>query len=159
IHIAGTNGKGSVAAALESVLRESGYRTGLYTSPHLTDVRERVAVNGVPLVQGVTVIADQVLEAEKRTKCPLTYFEFLTAIAFQSFAAKKVDIALIECGLGGYWDATNVITAPLISIISSIGLDHTKWLGSTEYQIASQKAGIIKKGGCVISGVSGTGQR
>jgi len=102
-----------VAAALESVLRACGYRTGLYTSPHLLDLRERVQIAGIPFVHGFTHVADEVLRAEGRAKCPLTYFELLTAIAFQSFAFKKVDIAIIECGLGGLWDATNVLKAPL----------------------------------------------
>jgi dihydrofolate synthase/folylpolyglutamate synthase len=158
IHIAGTNGKGSVAAGLESVLRASGYRTGLYTSPHLIDLRERVKIDGSALLEGFVLIALQVLAAENKAKAPLTYFELLTAIAFQAFAAKKVDIAIIECGLGGLWDATNVLKQPLVSVITSIGLDHTEWLGKTETQIASQKAGIIKERGCVISGVRGPGR-
>jgi dihydrofolate synthase/folylpolyglutamate synthase len=155
IHIAGTNGKGSVAAALESVLRASGYQTGLYTSPHLLDLRERVKIDGIPLRRGYTQIADRVRQAENRAKCPLTYFELLTAIAFESFAARRVDIAIVECGLGGLWDATNVIKRPDLSIISSVGLDHTEWLGSNVHQIAAQKAGIIRKEGCIISGVTG----
>jgi dihydrofolate synthase/folylpolyglutamate synthase len=120
LHIAGTNGKGSVAAALESVLRANRYRTGLYTSPHLLDLRERVMIAGAPLLRGFTVIAEQVLHAEKR--------------------------------------ATNVIKKPLLSIITSLGLDHTEWLGQTEFQIASQKSGIIKQGAIVISGVRGKGR-
>ncbi len=155
IHIAGTNGKGSVAAALESVLRANGYRTGLYTSPHLIDLRERVKINGSSLVRGFTQMAQDVFHAEKRARTPLTYFELLTAIAFQSFAAQKVDIAIIECGLGGLWDATNVLKQPLLSLITSVGLDHTEWLGQDEFQIAAQKAGIIKSRGCVVSGVRG----
>ena len=131
ILIAGTNGKGSVAASLESVLRASGYRTGLYTSPHLTDIRERIAIRGLAFHRGFAQIASQVLAAEKRAQCSLTYFELLTAIAFQSFALKKVQIAIIECGLGGQWDATNVVKKPLLSIITSVGLDHTEWLGHT----------------------------
>src|SRR5690242_14399588 len=123
IHIAGTNGKGSVAAALESVLRASGYSTGMYTSPHLVDLCERVAIGGVPFVHGFTAVAEQVLRAETKAKTRLTYFELLTAIAFQAFAARKVNIAIVECGLGGFWDATNVIEHPLASVITSIGLD------------------------------------
>jgi dihydrofolate synthase/folylpolyglutamate synthase len=159
ILIAGTNGKGSVAASLESVLRASGYRTGLYTSPHLTDIRERISLGGIPFHRGMARIASQVLEAEKRTGCSLTYFEYLTAIAFQSFAARTVQIAVIECGLGGQWDATNVVKKPLLSIITNVGLDHTEWLGKTESQIAVQKAGVIRNHGCVISGVRGTPRR
>jgi dihydrofolate synthase/folylpolyglutamate synthase len=155
IHIAGTNGKGSVAAALESVLRASGYRTGLYTSPHLIDLRERIKINGSPMVQGFTSIAQDIFQTEKRAHLSLTYFELLTAIAFQSFRVQGVDISIVECGLGGQWDATNVLAHPLLSIITSIGLDHTEWLGKNELKIAAQKAGIIKPGTFVISGVRG----
>ena len=158
IHIAGTNGKGSVAAALESVLRACGYRTGLYTSPHLLDLRERIQVNGTPVMEDFCVIAGEVLRAERRARAPLTYFELLTAIAFQSFARMKVDIGIIECGLGGLWDATNVLHDPLASIITSIGLDHVEWLGETESEIAAQKAGIIREHGYAISGVRGAGR-
>jgi dihydrofolate synthase/folylpolyglutamate synthase len=158
IHIAGTNGKGSVAAALESVLRACGYRTGLYTSPHLLDLRERIQVNGRPVIDDFCSIADDVLQAEKRARAPLTYFELLTAIAFQCFARMKIDIGIVECGLGGLWDATNVLNQPLASLITSIGLDHVEWLGKNEFEIASQKAGIIKKHGYAISGVRGKGR-
>ncbi len=157
VHIAGTNGKGSVGAALESVLRANAYRTGLYTSPHLIDIRERIAIAGSSFHRGFTSVAEEVLAAEKRARSTLTYFELLTAIAFQTFAVKKVDIAVVECGLGGLWDATNVVRKTILSIITSIGLDHTEWLGQSEYQIAAQKAGIIKAKSCVISGVRGAG--
>ncbi len=157
IHIAGTNGKGSVAAALESVLRSCGYRTGLYTSPHLMDLRERVKIDGESLVDGFAESAEDVLTAERRSQAPLTYFELLTAIAFHSFAQKHVDVAIVECGLGGLWDATNVMEKPLMSIITSIGLDHMEWLGDDERSIALQKAGIIRPKGVVISGVRGPG--
>jgi len=158
IHIAGTNGKGSVAAALESVLRACGYRTGLYTSPHLLDLRERIRVDGLPLGPDFTAAAEAVLRGEKRARAPLTYFEFLTAMAFWSFSQRQVDIGIVECGLGGLWDATNVLESPLASIITSVGLDHTGWLGPRERDIAVQKAGIIKKGGYVVSGVRGPGR-
>ena len=158
IHIAGTNGKGSVAAGLESVLRACGYRTGLYTSPHLVDLRERVQVNGRPLVDGFMQAAEMVLKAEKRAATSLTYFEVVTAIAFYAFAKQKIEIGIIECGLGGLWDATNVLPQPLLSVITSVGLDHTEWLGRNEFEIATQKAGIIKSRGCVISGVRGQGR-
>jgi len=159
LHMAGTNGKGSVAAALESVLRASGYRTGLYTSPHLVDLRERVRVDGEPVVDDFTAIAGDVLKAEKKARAPLTYFEFLTAIAFQAFARKKVDIGIIECGMGGLWDATNMLSHPLASLLTTVGLDHMEWLGKDERRIARQKAGIIKTHGYVISGVRGPGQK
>lgn len=158
IHIAGTNGKGSVAAALESALRASGYRTGLYTSPHLRDLRERIQIDGSPYVHGFSAVADDVLAAEKRARSPLTYFELLTAMAFRAFAKMNVDIGIVECGMGGLWDATNVLRSPLASVITSVGLDHTEWLGRDEYSIAAQKAGIIKPGGYAISGVRGPGK-
>lgn len=158
VHIAGTNGKGSVAAGLESVLRASGYRTALYTSPHLIDLRERIQIGGLPLLDGFLPIAEEVLAAEKEAKTSLTYFELVTAIAFQSFAKSKVQIAVIECGLGGLWDATNMMKNPLVSLITSVGLDHTQWLGQNEYEIATQKAGIIKQNGTVVSGVRGQGR-
>jgi dihydrofolate synthase/folylpolyglutamate synthase len=158
VHIAGTNGKGSVAAGLESVLRAGGYRTGLYTSPHLVDLRERIQVNGKPVHKGFTAIAQDVIDAEMRARTPLTHFEFLTAVAFLTFARQKIDIAIIECGLGGLWDATNVLSHPLASIITSIGLDHMEWLGNDERAITKQKSGIIKAHGYVISGVRGIGK-
>jgi dihydrofolate synthase / folylpolyglutamate synthase len=159
IHIAGTNGKGSVAAALESSLRACGYSTGLYTSPHLIDLRERIRLSGREVRQELVSAATQVLHAERSTQVKLTYFEFLTATAFLVFTMAKVDIAIIECGLGGKWDATNTLKAPLLSIITSIQLDHTDYLGKTLSQIARQKAGIIKKGRPVISGVFQEGKR
>jgi dihydrofolate synthase / folylpolyglutamate synthase len=156
IHVAGTNGKGSVVASLESVLRTAGYRTGLYTSPHLHSVCERIQVNGRPIDQeSFVALARDVLRAERRTKTPLTYFEFLTALAFLAFRQLRIDIAILETGLGGLWDATNVITKPLAAVITSIGLDHTQWLGTTEVAIARQKAGIIKSRTPVIAGAEG----
>jgi dihydrofolate synthase / folylpolyglutamate synthase len=156
VHIAGTNGKGSVAAALESVLRESGYRTGLYTSPHLWDVRERIQIDREPVsVTQFWQMAKRVLDAETQSKIRLTYFEFLTAVAFLVFAAAKPDIVILEAGMGGRWDATNVVKQPVVSIITSIGLDHTEWLGKTETAIAREKAGIAKPGVPLISGVLG----
>ena len=158
VHVAGTNGKGSVAKGLESVLRAGGYRTGLYTSPHLVDLRERIQVNGKPVIQDFLKIAQDVMKAEKKARTPLTHFELLTAMSFLTFARQKVDIAIVECGLGGLWDATNVLAHPMASIITSIGLDHMEWLGKNERAIAAQKAGIIKAHGYVISGVRGSGQ-
>lgn len=155
IHVAGTNGKGSVSASLADVLQEAGYSVGLYTSPHLIDVCERIQVNRIPIKRGFGSIYQNVVLAEKKAKTRLTHFEFLTAMAFCVFAREGVDVAVIECGLGGLWDATNVIASPLLSIITSIGLDHMQWLGKTEAEIAAQKAGIIKRGRPVISGVRG----
>jgi dihydrofolate synthase/folylpolyglutamate synthase len=142
IHIAGTNGKGSTAAMLSSVLTASGYKTGLYTSPHLVSFNERIRVNGKK-------ISDRVVEEyTKMLKLPIlktraTFFEATTAMAFQYFADQKVDIAVIEAGLGGRYDATNIIH-PQVSIITSIALEHTEHLGTTIEQIAYQKGGIVK---------------
>jgi dihydrofolate synthase / folylpolyglutamate synthase len=156
IHVAGTNGKGSVVASLESILRTAGYRTGLYTSPHLHNVCERVQVNGRPIDQESFVsLAREVLRAETQTKTRLTYFEFLTSLAFLAFRRLRIDVAILETGLGGLWDATNVIAKPLVTVITSIGLDHTQWLGETEAEIARQKAGIIKSRTPIVSGAEG----
>jgi dihydrofolate synthase / folylpolyglutamate synthase len=158
VHIAGTNGKGSVAASTESILRTSGYRTGLYTSPHLVDLRERIRVDGLPVGQEFARGAEDIFSAERRVNVSLTHFEFLTALAFWIFVQRKVDVSIIECGMGGRWDATNVLKQPRVSVITSIGLDHTAWLGKTKRLIAFQKAGIIKACGCVVSGVEGPGR-
>ncbi len=144
IHVAGTNGKGSVAAVLHSVLCESGYKAGLYTSPHLVDFRERIRV-GRELVEK-NFIYDFVEELRKEIdEKHYTFFEVTTAMAFEYLAQKKVDLAIIETGLGGRLDATNMIK-PLISIITNIGREHTKQLGNAIAQIAREKAGIIKHG-------------
>lgn len=159
VHIAGTNGKGSVAASLEAVLRASGYRTGLYTSPHLADVTERIQIAGRPISRALfAALAEKVFQAETACRRRLTYFEFLTAIAFLAFARRKVGLAVVECGLGGLWDATNVIERPLAAILTSIGIDHAQWLGRTEEAIALQKAGIIKPSVPLVSGVRGPGR-
>ncbi len=159
LHIAGTNGKGSVAAFLESVLRNSGYRTGLTISPHLMDIHERIQINREPISPtDFSRLARRLKNAEKITKTRLTYFEFFIAAAFLAFEHFKVDIAIVECGMGGLWDATNVLSRTEVSLITSIGLDHTHWLGKTEAAIVEQKAGIIKSGGLVISGVRGQGR-
>jgi dihydrofolate synthase / folylpolyglutamate synthase len=156
IHVAGTNGKGSVVSSLEAVYRRSGVRTGLYTSPHLIDVRERIRVAGEPIAKvSFERFARDILHEEQRTGVQLTYFEFLTVLAFLAFRASGVELAVIETGLGGLWDATNVLRRPLACVITSIGLDHTEWLGKTRTVIAAQKAGIIKPGVPTISGVQG----
>lgn len=152
IHVAGTNGKGSVCAMLESVLRASGFKTGLYTSPHLTDFSERFRINGrsiseVKLERYIEMMED----ADSSIDCrPATFFEISTAIAYQSFADETVDIAIIETGMGGRWDATNVVI-PLLSVITHIDIDHTNFLGDTIEEIAAEKAGIIKPGRPVVS--------
>ena len=156
IHIAGTNGKGSVAACLESVLRKAGYRTGLYISPHLQDVRERIQLQGLPIsISRFWEIAQSVLDAEHKAKMKLTYFEFLTVMAFVAFTKDSTDIAVVETGMGGRWDATNVVKQPLLTIITSIGLDHTQWLGKTLQAVAREKAGILKSECPLVLGAIG----
>jgi dihydrofolate synthase / folylpolyglutamate synthase len=144
IHVAGTNGKGSVCAMLASIFRSAGFRVGLYTSPHLVDFSERIRVDGEPIgEERLALYAHEMLPAIERIGC--TFFEGTTAMGFRCFAEEKVDIAIIETGMGGRLDATNVLR-PLASAITSISLDHTKHLGDTLEAIASEKAGIIKQG-------------
>lgn len=154
IHIAGTNGKGSVAAMLAAMLREAGWRTGLYTSPHLVRLGERVQVNGQAMTE--TELTDAVaalrpVVAALASEVQPTYFEFMTGLAFRHFAARHCDIAVIETGVGGRLDATNVVL-PELSVITSIGLDHAEILGDTLEKIAAEKAGIIKPGRPVVLG-------
>lgn len=150
IHVAGTNGKGSVSHMLASVLQTSGYKVGLYTSPHLKDFRERIKINGehIPKTSVVDFISlhKTFLEAQN-----LSFFEMTVGMAFDYFAAEKVDIAIIEVGMGGRLDSTNVIT-PLLSVITNIGMDHTAFLGDSLEKIAAEKAGIIKKDIPVVIG-------
>ena len=150
IHVAGTNGKGSVSSMLASVLMGLGYRVGLYTSPHLVDFRERIKVNGEMITQ------EAVLDFLGRTEGFVaendpSFFEITTAMAFDYFAGCEVDYAVVECGLGGRLDSTNIVT-PVLSVITSIGLDHTDILGDTEEKIAYEKGGIIKPGVPVVVG-------
>ncbi|HVC08614.1 MAG TPA: folylpolyglutamate synthase/dihydrofolate synthase family protein [Elusimicrobiota bacterium] len=150
-HVAGTNGKGSICAMLESVLRRAGYKTGLYVSPHLWSVRERIRVNGrmiSPAAFGRAV--GDVLAAEKKTRTRLTYFELATCAAFLYFRDQGVRVAVLETGLGGRLDATNVVRRPLACVISSIDFDHMDFLGPTLRHIAREKAGIIKRGRPVV---------
>jgi len=150
IHIAGTNGKGSVAHLLASILQESGYSTGLYTSPHLKDFRERIKINGEMISkQAVTKFVSKNIDIFMTMQ--LSFFEMTVAMAFNYFANEKVDIAIIETGLGGRLDSTNIIN-PEISIITNIGLDHTNLLGNTIEKIAKEKAGIIKNNTPVVIG-------
>lgn len=148
IHVAGTNGKGSVCTILDSILREAGYKTGLYTSPHIWDYTERIRVCGVEISK-----EDFASYVEKIMGCGihLTEFEILTVMMFLYFEAKGVDIAILETGLGGRLDATNVIKKNLCSIITQIDLDHTERLGDTKEKIAYEKAGIIKQACPVIT--------
>lgn len=156
IHVAGTNGKGSVCAMLESVFRATGVNTGLYTSPHLVDFAERFRVNGVNIpaekLDGYIARVEQVADDVEQTSGlrGATFFEISTAIAFQYFADKGVQIAIVETGMGGRWDATNVVI-PLLSVITHIDIDHTHFLGDTLEAIAGEKAGIIKPGRPVVS--------
>ncbi|MBT8043250.1 MAG: bifunctional folylpolyglutamate synthase/dihydrofolate synthase, partial [Pontiella sp.] len=152
IHVAGTNGKGSVCAMLESVLRASGFKTGLYTSPHLIDFSERFRINGAPIPEDkLEQYIESVEAASNALSCrPATFFEISTAIAFQYFADEAVDIAIIETGMGGRWDATNVVI-PLVSVITRIDIDHADYLGDTIEEIATEKAGIIKPGRPAVS--------
>ncbi|HAX62108.1 MAG TPA: hypothetical protein DCX95_06125 [Elusimicrobia bacterium] len=158
IHVAGTNGKGSVCAYISTVLQKAGYKVGLYTSPHLLDIRERIQINRIkiPKKDFAEFIARYSLLV---TRYHLTYFELLTSLAFWYFERKKVDFAVIEVGLGGRLDATNVIKKPLVSVITNISLEHTQYLGNTVSKIAREKAGIIKKNGIVITGTSGVALR
>jgi dihydrofolate synthase/folylpolyglutamate synthase len=158
LHIAGTNGKGSVAAMAESMLRGMGQCTGLYTSPHLVRVEERIRVSGRDISARSFARLTAAIQKKERSLLkrelldrPLSYFEFLTACAFLHFAERKVDIAVIEVGLGGALDATNIVS-PRVCIITGISYDHQNILGNTLEEIALEKAGIIKRGVPVISG-------
>ncbi|MBF4517757.1 bifunctional folylpolyglutamate synthase/dihydrofolate synthase [Flavobacterium sp. ANB] len=150
IHVAGTNGKGSTSHMLASVLQEAGYKVGLYTSPHLKDFRERIKINGNDISE------DFVCEFVAKHKDffeanDMSFFEMSVGLAFDYFVSEKVDIAIIEVGLGGRLDATNIIT-PLVSVITNIDLDHTQFLGNTTTAIAGEKAGIIKPNVPVVIG-------
>lgn len=150
IHIAGTNGKGSCSHTLAAILQEAGYKTGLYTSPHLVDFRERIRIDGQPVPEEYVV---RFVEEHRSFFEPLSpsFFELTTAMAFRYFADEKVDVAVIETGLGGRLDCTNIIT-PDLEIITNISLDHTQFLGDTPAKIAFEKAGIIKRDIPVVIG-------
>jgi len=150
VHIAGTNGKGSTCALIESVLREKGLKTGLYTSPHLIDFNERIRINGVPITdEKIIEYADLLKESVDRSGA--AFFEVTTVIALKYFADMEVDIALIETGLGARLDTTMLVN-PVITVISSIGIDHTKYLGDTIKKIAEEKSFVMRKGiPCVVS--------
>ncbi len=161
VHVAGTNGKGSVSAMLEQILREHGLKTALYTSPHFVRVEERIRVDGAPirpvrfceLLERLKSVIDRLMSEGKLSYHP-TYFEVLTALAFLEFAERQIDVAVLEVGMGGRFDATNVVR-PLVSVITTIAKDHQQHLGSTLRQIAFEKAGIIKPGVPVVCGVRG----
>lgn len=143
VHVAGTNGKGSTCNLLASVLQESGYQVGLFTSPHLVDFRERIRINGkvIPEDEVVSFVMQHKVAFEAINA---SFFEWSTALAFYYFEKEKVDIVVLETGLGGRLDSTNIVN-PLVSVITQIGIDHTQFLGDTLEQIASEKAGIIKE--------------
>lgn len=157
IHIAGTNGKGSVTAMLMSALRELGLNIGVYTSPHLVNVNERFSINGknisdsefFDLLERVEIASETL---KQRDGLDVTFFEYTTAVAFLWFAEKNVDLAIIEVGMGGRLDATNILPAPLVTIMTRIGLDHVAYLGDSIEQIAKEKAGIIKTGTTLVVG-------
>lgn len=150
IHVGGTNGKGSCAHTLAAILQLAGYRVGLFTSPHLIDFRERIRVNGEMIPKEVVI---QFVENERSFFEPLhpSFFELTTALAFKYFADENVDVAVIEVGMGGRLDCTNII-CPELAVITNISLDHTQFLGTTEEAIAAEKAGIIKSGVPVVIG-------
>lgn len=160
ITVAGTNGKSSTARMIESLLRSFGLRTGLYTSPHLVDPRERICFDGEPIdagrlldawtdIEPYVSIVDRNSTADGGSR--LSYFEVMTALAYSAFADAPVDVAIIEVGMGGSWDATNVADA-MVAVITPIGLDHTEYLGETLTLIAGEKAGVIKQGAAVVVG-------
>jgi len=158
VHVAGTNGKGSVVAMIDRALTAAGHRTGRYTSPHLVDISERFGINGHPIgrpaleaaVSDVRAAVDRLLSRGQLQASP-TFFEVTTAIAFELFRRADVDVAVCEVGLGGRLDATNVLE-PVVTAITSIGLDHQQYLGNTPAEVAGEKAGIIKRGVPVVIG-------
>ena len=157
IHVAGTNGKGATAAMLDSVLRAAGCRVARYTSPHLVSLSERFFLDGAPAPQDeLEAAADEVFPViarlEREQGLEVTFFEALTAVAFVLFARRRPDVTVLETGLGGRLDATNVISSSLVSVITRIGLDHCDWLGTTHAAIATEKAGIVKPGRPVVCG-------
>jgi dihydrofolate synthase / folylpolyglutamate synthase len=156
IHVTGTNGKTSTARMIETLLRTRGLRTGLFTSPHLSNVRERIVVDGEPLsaeafLASYDDVAPYVALVDEREPLRLSFFEVLTAMAFAAFADAPVDVAVIEVGLGGTWDSTNIADGA-VAVVTPVAIDHTRYLGSTIPEIAGEKAGIIKPGAVAILG-------
>ena len=160
IHVAGTNGKGSVCAIVANVLKCAGYKVGLYTSPHLVEYTERIRINNEEISQDIFAnYVEKICDLADKHEIHLTEFEILTVMAYKYFADKKVNIAVIETGLGGRFDATNVTKKTFISVITSISLDHTDRLGDTIEKIAFEKAGIIKPKSIVVTEISNQGFR
>ena len=151
LHIGGTNGKGSTAIMAATILQTAGYRVGLYTSPHLVDFRERIRVDGAMIPEERVIDLTHRIQDIAEQTGPVTFFEFTTAMAFAFFAEEQVDVAVIEVGMGGRFDATNVLD-PLAVLVTNIACDHEQYLGNTLSAIAYEKAGIIKKGGSVVVG-------
>ena len=147
IHVAGTNGKGSFCAMTDSILRKAGYKVGLFTSPYIVEFNERMRINSLNISDSELCELVEIIKpvADKMTDKP-TEFELITAIAFLYFARNNCDVVVLECGLGGRLDATNIIKTPILSVITGIALDHTAILGNTVEEIAGEKAGIIKNG-------------
>jgi dihydrofolate synthase/folylpolyglutamate synthase len=154
IHVTGTNGKTSMTRMIDSLLRERGLRTGRFTSPHLVSMRERICIDGAPLdAERFVELYDELLPyiqlTDDRQPAALSFFEVLVGMAFAAFADAPVDVAVIEVGLGGRWDSTNVADGS-VAVIGPVGLDHTQWLGDTVEAIAAEKAGIIKPGAIAV---------
>lgn len=155
IHIAGTNGKGSISTMLSNILTSSGYKTGLYTSPYIERFNERIKINNIDIIDEdiakyISIIKEKIEYMIKNYNTHPTEFEIITALAFLYFYEKEVDIIILEVGLGGRLDATNIIKSPILEIIASISLDHTDYLGNTLKEIAYEKSGIIKKNTNVV---------
>ncbi|MFN2426490.1 MAG: folylpolyglutamate synthase/dihydrofolate synthase family protein [Candidatus Binatia bacterium] len=152
VHVAGTNGKGSTAAMIESALRAGGHRTGLYTSPHLVSFRERIRVAGVPITrESVVRQVDAVRDATDRTGADVTFFEIVTLAAFLELRERRVEVAVLEAGLGGRLDVTNVVRGD-VAVLTSVGIDHAEYLGGTIAEVAREKAAIIKAGATAVTG-------
>eukprot|EP01134_Creolimax_fragrantissima_P006607 CFRG6607T1 len=151
IHVSGTKGKGSTCTFSESILRSNGYKTGLYTSPHLVEVRERIKINGKPLSREMFAkyffeCWEPLLRNNSAEITMPTYFQFLTLMAYHTFLTENVDVAIVECGVGGLYDSTNVLPKPTVCAVSSLGIDHVNVLGNTITDVARHKAGIFKNG-------------
>ena len=155
VAVAGTNGKGSVATCIAAILQANGYRTGLFTSPHLIEVTERIKINGEEITaDALEDTLETVFAACAKIKLKLSYFEMLTAAAFLHFNSESIDIGVLEVGMGGRWDSTNVCDH-VAGIITNVSFDHMEYLGTTLGEIAAEKAGIIKKNGLVVTGCTG----
>ncbi len=152
IHVIGTNGKGSVCNFLANILHKSGYRVGLYTSPHLVDFCERIQIDGENIAPDhILRLAKKIKKINEKLALKATFFEVATALAFLYFKYKNIDFAVVECGMGGRWDATNVVPNPLVTVMTSIGIDHRQYLGNSLRNITQEKAGAIKRRGILFS--------